>query len=194
MENIRDAVQTTLNLRKHHAAAVITVRDGITLNEFAAHVIHMAHVALHTCHVNIPELRSINLQEVSAATSEQLEAIKQDVIQAHFDTVLKLYQHPLKGIDKLNKQYMSIRDSKNPSKARLEVLAQEISKLHAEAQATFPAVLNARRAEETFRAIPAAYARQSIEGWNEALKLMLLADGYNPEKFMLADTVRKFTK
>lgn len=194
MENIKDVVQATLNRYKHHAAGIIIVRDDITLGEFAAHVLHMAHVALHTCNVNIPELRTLNFHPVTEATADDLDFIKKDIIQAKFDAVLKIYQRPLKDIEKLDKQYVSIRDSKNPSKARLEVLADETAALHAESRAAFPAVLNARRAEETFRAIPAAYRNQTVDSWNTALSLMLLADGYNPDKFILADSVRKFAQ
>lgn len=177
MTTLTDALAARLNQDKAHDADPVTLVEGITYSELVDAIMHEVQKVVGT-HL-LPT--SARWDGFSLNRREALEAVKA-AIQEEFDSALRTYQAHFVAVTKLNKQYIQVRDSKNPSTKRMDDIQEQIDAEMAAARVDERAFLTARHKEEVFRVIPEAYQNPATqyapaEAWLTALHYMFLAEG-----------------
>lgn len=177
MTTLTDALATRLNRDKAHDALPVNLVEGITYSALVGAIMHEVRKVVGS------ELLPTSARWDGFSLNRQaaLDAAKA-AIQEEFDSALRTYQAHFVVVGKLNKQYIQVRDSKNPSAKRLNDIQEQIDAEMAAARVDERAFLTARHKEEVFRLIPAAYQDPSTqyapaEAWLTALHYMFLAEG-----------------
>lgn len=194
--NVTNEIENTLNSNKPYLTAKIKLTMAVTREAFTDYLGDTLQKSLESCGVDCSWLSTVNLAVYDEASEERLVGLKSE-IQALFNETLSSMQRPYQAVDKLNKQYVAIRDAKNPNKAlqaeRLAALTEKIEALQAEAKSFVPAFMNARRAEEYFRTIPTAYREQSTEAFFVSYRFLLRTNLWNPSTDTLNEAIAQFS-
>lgn len=177
MTTLTDALAARLNQDKAHDAAPVTLVERITYSDLVDAIMHEVYTVIGSD--LLPA--SAHWDGASPMLKADLDAAKA-TIQEEFDSTLRTYQAHFVEVGKLNKQYIQVRDSKNPSAKRMDDIQEQIDAEMAAARVDERAFLTARHKEEVFRLIPTSYKDPATqyapaEAWLTALHYMFVAEG-----------------
>ena len=186
-------IQDVINLCKPYGHPAIVVQDGITSESFVDYLYDALYRSLLTCGLDESFLTDNDPTRYSGGVHASLIGLRTHILSL-FDETLTARTKPYRQVDKLAKQYSDIRDSRNPSKARMEALMIQIEELREEAISHMPDFMKARLAEEYTRPFLDVYDDQTTASLMVCFKALLRTSVWNPATDTFTEAVEKFSK
>lgn len=196
--NISYRFEDMLNQHLNHDAPKVVV-ENFTAVRFAEHTISMVKDFMFSENptLNLEVLSKIDVLSFDEGTHENLILLRKETAEILSSIVAQIQGH-YRTSDKLAKQYVSIRDSRNghteKSQGRLATILAEQDHEHQQAVVFKPALMSAMRVEHAMRGIPWAYKTGNIEDYFNVFKLAATIEYTRNNRDFLNSYLEQFTK
>ena len=195
--NIVHKFETILNQQLKHDAPKVIV-NNFTSIFFAKHTISAVQkfLKVENPELNVEALNNVDVTVFDEAAYETLVAVKKETGTVFSNIVTKIQGH-YRTSDKLAKQYVAIRDSRNghtqKSQERLAIILTQQEHEYQEASSLKPALMSAMRVEHAMRGIPWAYKTGNIEDYFNVFKLATTIEYTRNSRDFLNSYLKQFT-